>query len=187
MGCGDIVRASIEARRAQLDDPRNPTVVALASQVYDIAGRTADALVAAQQSVELEPHSILGLTTLAMACAETGDAESALRHAQRAIDISARSPLMLAVAAFAAASQGDVARADAYFREIVLRSEYEPPSYSALTMAAIAAGRLDDAVDFAGRSVDAHELLAGFALYMPSYAPLRAHPRFAEVRDRLKR
>src|SRR5690348_1412103 len=164
MGCGDIERASIEARRAQLDDPRNPTVVALASQVYDIAGRTADALVAAQQSVELEPHSILGLTTLAMACAETGDAESALRHAQRAIDISARSPLMLAVAAFAAAAQGDVGRADAYFREIVLRSEYEPPSYSALTMAAIAAGRLDDAVDFAGRSVDAHELLAGFAL-----------------------
>ena len=187
MGCGDIERASIEARRAQLDDPRNPTVVALASQVYDIAGRTADALVAAQQSVELEPHSILGLTTLAMACAEMGDAESALRHAQRAIDISARSPLMLAVAAFPAASQGDVGRADAYFREIVLRSEYEPPSYSALTMAAIAAGRLDDAVDFAGRSVDAHELLAGFALYMPSYAPLRAHPRFAEVRDRLKR
>ncbi|HEX5181010.1 MAG TPA: protein kinase [Gemmatimonadaceae bacterium] len=187
MGCGDIERAAIEARRAQLDDPRNPTVSALASQVYDIAGQTADALAAAQQSVELEPHSILGLTTLAMVCAETGDTETAVRHAQRAIDISARSPLVLAAASFAAAARGDVGRADAYFREIVLRSEYEPASYSALTMAAIAAGRLDDAVDFAGRSADAHELLAGFALYMPLYAPLRAHPRFTEVRDRLTR
>ena len=187
MGCGDIERASIEARRAQLDDPLNPTVVALASQVFDMAGRTAEALVAARQSVELEPHSILGLTTLAMVCAETGDAESALRHARRAIDLSARLPLVLAVAAYAAAARGDVGRADAYFREIVVRSEYEPPSYSALTLAAIAAGRMDDAVDFAGRSADAHELLAGFALYMPLYAPLRAHPRFAEVRDRLTR
>ncbi len=187
MGCGDIERAAIEARRAQLDDPRNPTVVALASQVYDIAGRTPEALVAARHSVELEPHSILGLTTLAMVCAETGDAESALRHARRAIDISARLPLVLAVAAYAAAARGDMGRADAYFREIVVRSEYEPPSYSALTLAAIAAGRMDDAVDFAGRSADAHELLAGFALYMPLYAPLRAHPRFAEVRDRLRR
>jgi hypothetical protein len=68
-----------------------------------------------------------------------------------------------------------------------VRSEFEPPAYSALTMAAIAAGRLDDAIDFACRSADAHELLAGFALYMPLYAPLRAHPRFAEVRARLTR
>jgi len=44
-----------------------------------------------------------------------------------------------------------------------------------------------EAVDYAGRSADAHELLAGFALYMPLYAPLRAHPRFADVRDRLVR
>ncbi|HKV52768.1 MAG TPA: protein kinase [Gemmatimonadaceae bacterium] len=187
MGCGDIERAAIEARRAHEDDPRSPTVVALAAQVYDMAGRTLEALAAARQSVELEPESILGLTTLAMVCAETGDAETALVHAQRAIDISARSALMLAVASFAAAARGDVDRADGYFREILVRSEFEPPAYSALTMAAVAAGRLDEAVDFAGRSADAHELLAGFALYMPLYAPLRAHPGFAEIRRRLTR
>lgn len=187
MGCGDIERAAVEARRAHQDDPRSPTVVALAAQVYDMAGLTAEALVAARQSVEMEPQSILGLTTLAMLCAETGDADSAFRHAQRALDISARSPFMLAVAAFVAAARGDVDRAGGYFREILVRSEFEPPAYSALTMAATAAGRLDDAVDFACRSADAHELLAGFALYMPLYAPLRAHPRFAEVRARLTR
>ena len=187
MGCGDIERAAVEARRAHQDDPRSPTVVALAAQVYDMAGLTAEALAAAQQSVEMEPQSILGLTTLAVLCAETGDADSALRHAERAIDISARSPFMLAVAAFVAAARGDVDRAGGYFREILVRSEFEPPAYSALTMAAIAAGRLDDAIDFACRSADAHELLAGFALYMPLYAPLRAHPRFAEVRARLTR
>jgi len=187
MGCGDIERAAVEARRAHQDDPRSPTVVALAAQVYDMAGLTAEALAAAEQSVEMEPQSILGLTTLAVLCAETGDADSALRHAERAIDISARSPFMLAVAAFVAAARGDVDRAGGYFREILVRSEFEPPAYSALTMAAIAAGRLDDAIDFACRSADAHELLAGFALYMPLYAPLRAHPRFAEVRARLTR
>ncbi|HET8585425.1 MAG TPA: protein kinase [Casimicrobiaceae bacterium] len=187
MGCGDIERGAIEARRAHQDDPRSPTVVALAAQVYDMAGLTDEALVAARQAVEMEPHSILGLTTLAMVCAETGDVEGAMQHAQHAVDISARSPLMLAVAAVAAAARGDVDRADGYFREILVRSEFEPPSYSSLTMAAIAAGRMDEAVDFAGRSADAHELLAGFALYMPLYAPLRAHPRFAEVRGRLTR
>ena len=187
LGCGDVARATIEARRAHQDDPRSSTVVALAAQVYDVAGLTDEALAAARQSVELEPQSILGLTTLALVCAETGDAASALRHAQRALDISARSPLLLGVASFAAAASGDVDRADAYFREILVRSEFEPPAYSALTMAAIAAGRMDDAVDFAGRSADAHELLAGFALYMPLYAPLRAHPRFAEVRGKLTR
>ena len=187
MGCGDIERGAIEARRAHHDDPRSPTVVALASQVYDIAGHTAEALLAARQAVELEPHSLLGLTTLAMVSAETGDAEAALRHAQRAIDISARSPLMLAVAALAESVRGDADRANGYFREILVRSEFEPPAYSALTLAAMAAARMDDAVDFACRSADAHELLAGFALYMPVYAPLRAHPRFAELRDKLTR
>lgn len=185
MGCGDIERGVAEAARAHRDDPRSTTVVALAAQVYDLAGRTADALAAAQQSVELEPASILGLTTLSMACAETGDAESAWQHAERAIEVSGRSPLMLGVASFAAVARGDVGRADAYYRELLVRSEFEPPSYSALTMAAVACKRWDEAVDFAGRSADAHELLAGFALYLPLCAPLRAHPRFAHVRDKL--
>src|SRR5690242_19762141 len=95
-------------------------------------------------------------------------------------------PLMVGLAAVAAAARGDVHRADAYFRELLVRFEHEPPAYSALSTSAVAAGRLDEAMEFAIRSADAHELLSKFALYMPWFEPLQAHPRFGELRERLR-
>jgi eukaryotic-like serine/threonine-protein kinase len=187
MGLGELELATTEALRAFEDDPRSTIVAALASQVLCMAGHYEQALAAAQRSVELDPQSITGLASLAVGHAMLGDCESARRASERAIQLSARIPLILSVAASVEAVCGEVRRADAYHRELLVRSEFEPVSHSALATTATAAGRLDEALEHALLGADAHELLAGFTLYAPWFAHLRSHPRFGEVRERLRR
>jgi serine/threonine-protein kinase len=183
---GRMDEAVAETRRACDDDPRSTVVAALASQVFMMARDYDAALESAQRAVDIDPSAITGLSTLTVAHAVRGDAEEARRASDRTLLLSGRMPLMVGLAAVAAAARGDVRQADAYFRELLVRFEHEPPAYSALSTSAVAAGRLDEAMEFAIRSADAHELLSRFVLYMPWFEPLRAHPRFGELRERLR-
>jgi serine/threonine-protein kinase len=181
-GRGDFERATAEAFRAQQDDPRSTIVAALAAQALLFGGRYDEALEAARRSVELDPHGLTGLATLSMVLVSVGDAEAAMPYATRAIDLSSRSPLMMGIIAWAEAERGNARRADAYFRELVARAELDPPEYSSLAMAALATGRLDEAFDYAKRSVETRELLGGTMFFGRAYTALRADPRFEELR-----
>jgi serine/threonine-protein kinase len=177
----DERRAVAEARRAVDDDPRSGIVLALAAQTLGMAGRLHDARRLALEAAEIDDQSTLTNATATLVLAEAGEGDDALRFAQRTLSLSGRATLGLAVCAVAESVCGNPHRADAYHRELCVRAELDAVMFASLTMTATAAGRADEAMEYALRSVDAHELLSGSLLRWKSFAPLRAHPRFAEL------
>src|SRR4030095_5447369 len=137
------------------------------------------------RALEIDEQSTPANLTASLVLAERGDAEAALVYARRTISLTGRDQLGVSACAHVEGVRGNRRRADAYYRELLARAEFEDVLNIALAMAAGAAGHADEAMTYAFRSVDAHELLAGSLIRFGSFAALRAHPRFPELYRKL--
>jgi serine/threonine-protein kinase len=184
---GEDERAAAEVRRAVRDDPQSSIVAALGAQTLMLTGHLGEARAMAMRAIEIDEQSTPGNLALTLILAEMGDGDPAIAYARRTMSLTGRDQLGIAAIAHAESVRGNRQAADAYHRELLARAELEDVLNVALAMTAGAAGRADEAMTYALRSADAHEMLAPSLIRFRSFTTLRAHPRFAELHDRLTR
>jgi eukaryotic-like serine/threonine-protein kinase len=184
---GDEQRAASEALRAVRDDPQSSIVTALAAQTLSMSGHLDHARAFALRSVELDERALTANSTAALVLCACGDAERAMQFADRARILGGRGALAVAVSATVEGALGHTSRADAYYRELLARSELEDVILVALAMTADAAKRSDDAMRFALRAVEHGELLSRTLVRWPMYTTIRGHPEFSELQRQVTR
>jgi serine/threonine protein kinase/tetratricopeptide (TPR) repeat protein len=177
--------ALAEVDRASELDPLNAWVASMHALTLGVIGEYEDALRQANRSYDLDPESFIANWILMQACSWNGDPDGAISAAQRALATSGRHAWVLGAlaAAYGMVDQRDLA--DAVFTELRARSQLEYVQPSWIAMAAIGAGKLDEAIGIAEKAVDGRDPIIVTSLGHPSWIPLRAHPRFGDLRRRM--
>jgi tetratricopeptide (TPR) repeat protein len=149
-----------------------------------LAGRPAEALVEARRAIEIDPESFVGRWLMVEAAYWAGDYSAAIAAADPALLMLGRHPWALASLALAHAAAGDAEAAEAVYGELAARAKtgFVQPFW--LATAALAIGRLEEAVALARRSVAEHDPIVLLANRLPEWAPLRQRPdMIALLRD----
>jgi serine/threonine-protein kinase len=150
------------------------------------AGRTGEALEAALRSVEFDPGYDRAHATLGWAYLKTGRLIEGLEELERALSLSPGSHQWLAQLGQARALTGDVAGAREIQRQLqeLATRTYVSPYH--LAFVHVGLGESDRALDLLERAVDqragaAYGIHGSFLL-----APLRTHPRYRVLLEKLK-
>src|SRR5262249_23495614 len=157
------------------DDPRSSIVASLASQTLSMCGHFEEGKELSLRAVEIDDTGITALSSAALACALCGDTEAAMSYATQGMTRPIRPPLSVAICAAVEGARGQRDRARAYHAELIARAALEPVPWFAFALTADAAGLADEAMDYAMRSAEAHEVLAGSLVRSRLYATVLAH------------
>ena len=184
---GDHEAAIVEARVAVDIDPLSPYAHTMLAYVLASAGRTGEAVEEAQRGAESDPDSYWGQFVLATAyhCAvRLTEAEGAY---QRALSASNRHPLALANLGRLYADWEKPADTAAVDAELLARSRQEYVQPITLTLAALCAGRTEEALELLQQASEEQDpWLAWGALTSPWFEPLRTLPEYEEMLTRMK-
>ena len=184
---GDHEAAIAEARVAVDIDPLSPYAHTMLAYVLASAGRTGEAVEEAQRGAESDPDSYWGQFVLATAyhCAvRLTEAEGAY---QRALSASNRHPLALANLGRLYADWEKPADTAAVDAELLARSRQEYVQPITLTLAALCAGRTEEALELLQQASEEQDpWLAWGALTSPWFEPLRTLPEYEEMLTRMK-
>jgi tetratricopeptide (TPR) repeat protein len=180
-----IEEAIGEARQAAEDDPLSAWAVGMCSLVLGLAGRHDEGVAEAQRAAALDPHSFIGLWGVVRSHAWAGQYAPAIATAPTALAISGRHPFVMAPLAMAHAGLGNTEIAEAIREEMLARArmEYVPKFWLATIVAA--AGHLDEAMQLAEQAIDERDPMVLLAAHMPEWAPLRGHPGFGALLQKL--
>ncbi|MFH1518397.1 MAG: hypothetical protein ABIH17_11030, partial [Pseudomonadota bacterium] len=177
--------ALAQVRIAADADPLNAWVASMHALTLGVAGDYEEALRQARRACELDDESFVANWLVMQACSWTGDHAGAIAAAQRALATSGRHPWVLGAlaSAYGLADQRD--KADAILAELRARArlEYVQPTW--IVFAAIGAGQLEEAMVMAEKGVDERDPIIITAWGHPSWAPLRVHSRFGDLRRRM--
>jgi tetratricopeptide (TPR) repeat protein len=185
---GDEPLAAAEARRAVRDDPQSSIVAAFAAQVLCATGHFDEGLTLALRAVQLDERSMTANATAALALCGFGDAVRAEPYAQRVRIMGGRNAIAIAISATVERGLGNTGRAEAHHRELLAWSELEDVARVPLAMSASAAGRADEAMDYAMQAFERGELQSGMLVRASSmFVAIREHPRFPELRKKAER
>jgi tetratricopeptide (TPR) repeat protein len=173
-----------EIRNAIAVDPLNGFAHSMLAMMKTFAGQVDDVVAFARRGVELDPTSFWSHFTLQRALHHAGmDAEAETQGSQ-ALEVSGRHPWVLAELAVHYHRVGNTFAAGAIYDELVARGRVQHLQPSPLALAAVAAGRLDDAIALCERAMverDAHILWAVREVW-DGWEPLYAHPKWKEIR-----
>ncbi len=177
--------ARAEVIRASELDPLNAWVASMHALTLGVIGEYENALCQARHAYDLDPESFIANWALMQACSWTGDFDGAISAAKLALATSGRHSWVLGAlaAAYGLAEQRDMA--DAVLTELHARAKLEYVQPSWISMAAIGAGKLDEAMDIAEKAVDSRDPIITVSLRHPNWILLRAHPRFGDLRRRM--
>ena len=175
-------RGLAELERAQRDDPLSSICCAHASIAFTLLGRHEDSLRMANRCAALDPASFAAQHAVAMSKTWSGDLAGALAAALTALQLSGRHPWTLAMMTHIFAQSGDHVKAEAVHREIESRAITGYVQWTWLSFSAIALGRIDEAMDYAFRSVTEVDSFGPWFLRSPGLEALRAHPRYPELK-----
>ena len=174
-----------EVRRATQGDPLNSYAAAMAALVLSCARRFPEAHAEARRAFDLDPDNFTARWILMQTSSWTGDYEGAVAIARSAMLLSGRSPWVLAALGNAHGLAGRTEAAEAVYAEIQARARSEYVQKAMIALAAIGAGRLDEAMTLAEQAADERDAVVIHATSHPSWEPLREHPRFSALRRRL--
>ncbi len=177
----DADRVMAEVRRAVEDDPLSPLLHANASIALVAAGWPREAMQMAERAMELGQGTWLGYFAIATVGCASRDFTRALPAAEAGLQLSGRHPWMLAMLTQAHAGLGHSTRAQGAYDEMRARAVNDSVDSVWLCIAAIALGRLDEAMDHAMRSVEDRELFGPWLGLVPGSEALKEHPRFPEL------
>src|SRR5688572_7118627 len=172
------VRTSIET------DPLNGFAHSMLAMLKTFAGQLDDVVAYARRGLDLDPTSFWSHLTLQRAFHYAGMSEEARSQGLLTLDISGRHPWVLAELAVHYRSVGNVDAAIAIHDELVARGRVQHLQASPLALAAVAAGRLDEAIELCKRAIrerDAHILWAVCEVW-DGWSALYDHPKWSEVR-----
>ena len=178
---GDHDRAVAEARLAMENDPLNAWAAGMAGLVLGLAGRPGEALAEARRATEIDPDGFMGRWLMVEAAYWAGDYAAAIAAAEPVLLMSGRHPWALASLALTFAAAGDLEAAEGVRAELVARGRtgYVQPFWMAT--AALATGRVEEALALARRSVAEHDPIVLLANRLPEWAPMRKQPEMVEL------
>jgi serine/threonine-protein kinase len=182
---GAIRDALAEVEIATESDPLGSYVAFMHALILGVGGYYDDALPRARRACELDPEAFLANWGLVQACSLAGDHLGAVAAAQRSLAATGRHQWLLGTLAFAYGLAERHDAADAILAELRARAhlEYVQPTW--IAVAAIGAGKLEEAMALAETGVDERDPMIVTALALPNWAPLRVHPRFGDLRKRM--
>ena len=183
---GAYDEALAEADRALELDPLSVALRAQVGWVHHWCNHPERAIAHCRSVLADHPESVQALHILGVASTATGEHGRAIAACRRAFERQrdAFSAAYLAMALGRGGRRGEASRlADEL--EARSRSEYVPPV--CLVFAHFGTGDTDAALAGLERLVEEHDPQALWFAVSPTYEPLRAHPRFAELLARLPR
>jgi serine/threonine-protein kinase len=177
--------AAVEEVRAAIEtDPLNGFAHSMLAMLKTFAGQLDDVVAYARRGLELDPTSFWSHLTLQRALHYAGMNNEAEAQGLLCLDISGRHPWVLAELAVHYRSVGKQDGAIAIHDELVARGRVQHLQPSPLALAAVSAGRLDEAIALCKRAIDerdAHILWAVREVWR-GWEPLYEHPQWKEVR-----
>ena len=173
-----------EIQTAIENDPLNGFAHSMVAMMKTFAGESADVVAYARRGLELDPGSFWSHLTLQRALHHMEMFEEAITEGLSTLEISGRHPWVMAELAVSYARAGNRDAAVAIHDELRVRNRGQSLLPSPLALAAVAAGRLDEAIELCERALaehDAHILWAVREVW-DGWQPLYDHPRWGEVR-----
>ncbi|HEU4893874.1 MAG TPA: tetratricopeptide repeat protein [Vicinamibacterales bacterium] len=165
-------------------DPFSLVVNTNIGWILHFAGRHQDAVAHLTRTVAIDPDYSQAQWRLADVLTTMGRYDEALARLEDILR-QARSPSNLSLLATIYAHMGRTAQARSVLRELLAaaESQYVPPSTIGTVYGAL--GELDTAIDWMERSIEERSNAAAYMAVVPSNAPLRAHPRFQALLQRI--
>jgi serine/threonine protein kinase/tetratricopeptide (TPR) repeat protein len=179
-------RGLAELERAQREDPLSGICCAHASIAYSMTGRHEEALAAAYRFISIDPGAFSAQHAVVMAKTWGGDLVGALAAALPVLQMSGRHPWVLAMITHIYAQSGDRAKAEAIHSELESRALTGYVQCTWLSYSAVALGRIDEAMDYAFRSVTEVDSFGPWFLRWRGIESLLSHPRYPELKSLIK-
>jgi len=166
-------------------DPMSPLNNSLYGQFLLSAGREAKARRQLAHTLELAPDFWVALFHQGGLELQRGDRDAAIRDLSRASELSQGSSIALSSLAYAYARDGQRERAEAILRDLQARAAdgYVPPT--SLAAVEVALGRHERALDLLEQAYEEHDLRLTFMRVDLRWNPLRQHPRFIALAERM--
>ncbi len=147
--------------------------------------RFEEAIHAARETLELDPHFSLAHYFLAQALSALGDITGAAESAGRACELSGRSGETVAFAAYAHGRAGHAEEAARYATELRARNNDRYVSATHLALVALGIGETDAALSHLEHAVEARATELIWLGVRPAWAALREHARFEHIMARV--
>ena len=183
---GRFEESLAELQRGVELDPLSQVANTWLGQVLGWLRRFPDAIDRLRIARELEPTSWHANHQLGLAYRINSNYPEAIEALQTAMALAGRHPWSLMELSLAHVATGSTAQAEAICDELVARSrsEYVPPTTIAFASAAL--GRVDEAFDWLERAYEERDTLLNWVNLIPHYEPLRDHPRFDMLLDKMR-
>ena len=178
---GRFDEATAEMGRAVEQDPLNAMWRGIWAATYLNGGNAQRSLEEAERAVELDPHHVAPLFILGEALVALGRMDEALVHVEAAYH---RAPWTMAAGLLASmlAKRGDTARA----ASILEQMGPSPSPVWGRVLYHLHMSEIDSAADWYERMIDARDPFALIYAAGQITAPLRAHPRWRQLAERMK-
>jgi serine/threonine-protein kinase len=178
--------AIAEIRRAYELDPLSLIIGTAYGRVLHFARRYDEAIAQLRRTLEMDPAFQQAHFDLGMAFAQAGRHDDALAELESQLDRGDRRSILVAVMGNTLAMAGQPTRARAILDDLRQgRSADQSPS-AELAYVLAGLGELDEAMRMCEAACDARVGVAVFFKVEPMLDPLRAHPRFNALLQRLR-
>lgn len=178
--------AIAELRRAVELDPLYPPILARSGQVLSYAGEGAESLNLCRRALELDPNYGSAREILGFVQCEQGDFEGGIATLHAAAPLTGSFARYVLPWAYAASGRLEEAAIHYDALNLSLESRRLPPGYSGFWVVSYHAhrGAMDDSFRWLEWMIE-ERIFSALLLDVPAYRPLRADPRFAQMRRRI--
>jgi TolB-like protein/Tfp pilus assembly protein PilF len=182
---GRTDQAMAQALHAAELDPIAAVIQMVVAHVHYYAGRLDEALERTRVMFEIDPSSARAFAWMGRILLLSGRLEEALEVVVRGIECCGRTPALLNCLGSAQAGLGRAREARTILAELeaLQATRYVSPYYGSVIYRRL--GMTDEAVACYERMYDSRSGLIAFVAVEPSLAPLRAHPRFSQLVQKL--
>ena len=182
---GRVTESTTRAEEARRMDPLSRVIHAAVGTVRMFARDYPAAIAEFRAILRQHDEWATGHALLGRALATSGEYGAAIPSLEKAVSISRRQPSQVALLGYAYAQAGRTSDARAVLRELLAAREgvFAPPvDLGALY---VALGEHDEAIRVLERGVEERDEEMMYMKVDPRYDPLRNHPRFPAILDRL--
>jgi serine/threonine-protein kinase len=177
--------------RAQLEaaldlDPLSPVVLAYLGHCIMLEGQLDQAVERLQEAAEIDPGYWMVQFMLAGAYMFQGQLQKALAIAESAERALGSNPMVLGFAGAMCGFLGQRGRAEEFLKRLQAAGEIRYVSPLSIAWIHLGLGDVETALDWLETAFDARDPQIIHFLVKPLYDPLRAHPRFQALLERMR-